>query len=46
MDIQDFKKNLPPYKAVLGFDYGAKRMGLAVSDLMRGIATSYKILYR
>ncbi len=46
MDIQDFKKNLPAYKALLGFDYGAKRIGLAVSDLMRGIATSYKILYR
>lgn len=46
MDIQDFKKNLPAYKALLGFDYGAKRIGLAVSDLMRSIATSYKILYR
>lgn len=46
MNIQDFKKNLPAYKALLGFDYGAKRIGLAVSDLMRGIATSYKILYR
>ena len=46
MDIQDFKKNLPAYKALLGFDYGAKRIGIAVSDLMRGIATSYKILYR
>ncbi len=46
MDIRDFNKNLPAYKALLGFDYGAKRIGLAVSDLMRGIATSYKILYR
>ena len=46
MDIQDFKKNLPPYKAILGFDYGAKRLGVAVSDLMRSIATSYKIIYR
>lgn len=46
MNIQDFKKNLPAYKALLGFDYGAKRIGLAVSDLMRSIATSYKILYR
>ncbi|MBQ8481309.1 MAG: Holliday junction resolvase RuvX [Alphaproteobacteria bacterium] len=46
MNINDFNKCLPPYKALLGFDYGAKRIGLAVSDLMRGIATSYKILYR
>ena len=46
MDISEFEKNLPPYKALLGFDYGSKRLGLAVSDLMRGIASSYKILYR
>jgi len=46
MDIQEFKQSLPAYKAVLGFDYGAKRLGVAVSDLMRGIATSYKIIYR
>lgn len=46
MDISEFEKKLPPYKALLGFDYGSKRLGLAVSDLLRGIATSYKILYR
>lgn len=46
MNIKEFKQNLPPYKALLGFDYGAKRLGVAVSDLMRGIATSYKIIYR
>ena len=46
MDIKEFKKALPEYKALLGFDYGSKRLGLAVSDLMRGIATSYKIIYR
>lgn len=46
MDIKEFKSQLTKYKALLGFDYGSKRLGLAVSDLMRGIATSYKIIYR
>ena len=46
MEIRDFKEKLPPYKALLCFDYGTKRLGIAVSDLLRGIATSYKILYR
>lgn len=46
MDIKEFNKNLPNYKALLGFDYGSKRLGVAVSDLMRSIATSYKIIYR
>jgi putative Holliday junction resolvase len=46
MNIKEFKQALPSYKAVLGIDYGSKRMGLAVSDLLRTIATSYKILYR
>lgn len=46
MDLLTFKSALAPYKAVLGIDYGSKRMGLAVSDLLRSIATSYKILYR
>lgn len=46
MDITAFKTQLPPYRALIGFDYGSKRLGIAVSDLMRGIATSYKILQR
>ena len=46
MDIKTFKKTLTPYKAILGIDYGSKRIGLAVSDLLLTIATSYKILYR
>lgn len=46
MNIAEFKAVLPAYKALLGVDYGSKRMGLAVSDLGRSIATSYKILYR
>ncbi|MBR5154092.1 MAG: Holliday junction resolvase RuvX [Alphaproteobacteria bacterium] len=46
MDIKSFKKSLKPYKAILGIDYGSKKIGLAVSDLLLTIATSYKILYR
>ncbi len=46
MNIKEFKTGLPVRKAVLGIDYGSKRMGLAGSDLSRTIATPYKILYR
>lgn len=46
MNIKEFKQALPNYKAILGIDYGFKRMGLAVSDLLRTIASSYNILYR
>lgn len=46
MDIKDFKTELKDYKALLGFDYGSKRLGIAVSDLLRSIATPYKILQR
>lgn len=46
MNIKEFKTGLPVRKAVLGIDYGSKRMGLAVSDLSCTVATSYKILYR
>ena len=46
MTKEEFKKNLKPYKALLGFDYGSKRLGVAVSDLMRNVATSYKIIER
>lgn len=46
MELNELKKILPPYKALMGIDYGSKRMGIAVSDLLRCIATSYKIIYR
>lgn len=46
MDIKEFKSKLIPYKAILGIDYGTKRMGIAVSDLLLTIASAYKILYR
>lgn len=46
MNIKEFKENLKPYRAVLGFDYGAKRLGAAVSDLLLTVATPYKIISR
>ena len=46
MNIKEFKTGLPVRKAVLGIDYGSKRMGLAGSGLSCTIATPYKILYR
>ena len=46
MDIQEFKQHLLPYSAILGFDYGAKRLGVAVSDLLQSIATAHSIIYR
>lgn len=46
MDIKEFKSSLKTYKAVLGFDYGDKRLGTAVSDLLLMVATPYKTIFR
>lgn len=46
MDIKEFKNALKPYGALLCFDFGTKRLGVAVSDLSRMIATSYKMIER
>lgn len=46
MELQELKQHLKTYEALLGFDYGEKRLGVAVSDLMRSIATPYKIIER
>ena len=46
MEIKEFKQALPPYKSVIGFDFGTKRLGVAVSDLLLMVATSYKIIHR
>lgn len=46
MDIKEFKTSLKPYRAVLGFDYGDKRLGVAVSDLLLMTANSYKTVCR
>lgn len=44
--IKEFKNRIQKKQAVIGFDFGEKRLGVAVSDLSMMIATSYKIIYR
>jgi len=44
--LSEFKSALPSYRALLGFDYGSKRLGVAVSDLLLMTATPYKIIQR
>lgn len=46
MDIKEFKSSVKPYQAILGFDYGDKRLGTAVSDLLWMTANAYKTIYR
>lgn len=46
MDIKEFKCRLPQHKAILGFDYGEKRLGTAVSDLLLMSANACKIIRR
>lgn len=46
MELKEFKQLLPKNRAILGFDYGSKRLGVAVSDLMLMIATSQKTIFR
>lgn len=45
-DLAQFKQQLKPYKAIIGFDYGSKRLGIAVSDLLLTVATPYAIWQR
>lgn len=46
MDLRDFKQQIKPYKAILGFDFGTKRLGVAVSDLLWTVATPQKTIFR
>lgn len=46
MDMTEFKQNLKPFGALIGFDFGVKRLGVAVSDIGRMIASSYTIIER
>ena len=46
MEIREFKSLLPKGKALLGFDYGEKRLGLAVSDLLLMTANPITIIQR
>ena len=40
------KQQIKPYKAILGFDFGTKRLGVAVSDLLWTVATPQKTIFR
>ena len=40
----DFKKNLPPHRPLIGIDYGAVRIGVAISDKDRNLAYPLKII--
>lgn len=44
MELADFKNSLKEKTALLGIDYGSKRIGIAVSDLTRTIANAYTII--
>lgn len=46
MNIKELKQILPPYKSILGFDYGEKRLGVAVSDLLLMTANPITIIQR
>lgn len=46
MDIQEFKSQIKPHTAILGFDYGDKRLGVALSDLLWMVATPQKTIFR
>ena len=46
MELNEFNQCLKPYQAIMGVDFGTKRLGIAVSDLLRTIASSYKIIER
>ncbi len=46
MELLEFKQQLKPYKALLGFDFGTKRLGVAVSDLLLLVATPQKTIFR
>ena len=46
MNIKDLKLQLPERRAILAFDYGEKRLGLAVSDLLLMTANPLPIIYR
>ena len=44
LDIKDFKKKLDKKSRLMGIDPGKKRIGIAVSDENKVVATPYKVL--
>ncbi len=45
-DIADFAKALPPNRSVAGLDLGTMTIGVAISDLRRGVATPAQVIRR
>ncbi len=45
-DVAELLAILPPYRAICGLDLGDKTIGLAISDLRRGIATPVEVIRR
>lgn len=45
-DIAEFVAVLPPNRAIAGLDLGDKTIGVALSDLRRGIATPVQVIRR
>ena len=46
LDIEDFKKKLPKKSRLMGIDTGGKRIGIAISDENKIIATPYTTLIK
>ena len=46
LDIEDFKKKLPKKSRLMGIDPGGKRIGVAISDENKIIATPYTTLIK
>jgi len=44
--LTDFKKKLKPNTALIGIDYGAVRIGVAVSDTRQVLASPLKIIHK
>ncbi|MES2845297.1 MAG: Holliday junction resolvase RuvX [Pseudomonadota bacterium] len=44
--VEDFVPLLPPGRAIVGLDFGEKTIGVAVSDLRRGVATPIEVIRR
>ena len=45
-DLTELLPLLPPYRAICGLDLGDKTIGVAISDLRRGIATPVEVIRR
>ena len=46
LDIEDFKKKLPKKSRLMGIDPGGKRIGIAISDENKILATPYTTLIK